>query len=43
MRRRAEGGSTITQQLVKNAVLTSERSLNRKRQEASSRSPSRRR
>jgi penicillin-binding protein 1A len=34
VRRRAEGGSTITQQLVKNAILTSERSLNRKRQEA---------
>jgi penicillin-binding protein 1A len=34
VRRHAEGGSTITQQLVKNAVLTSERSLNRKRQEA---------
>jgi penicillin-binding protein 1A len=33
-RRRAEGGSTITQQLVKNAMLTSERSLNRKRLEA---------
>jgi penicillin-binding protein 1A len=33
-RRRAEGGSTLTQQLVKNAILTPERSLSRKAQEA---------
>ncbi len=32
--RRLEGGSTITQQLVKNALLTSERSLQRKVKEA---------
>ncbi len=33
-RRRTEGGSTITQQLIKNTVLSSERSLNRKLNEA---------